>query len=209
LNSVMNEPAFSIRPYRKEDHDALYEICLVTGDSGVDASSLYADPMLLGHIYCGPYLKLEPELAFTLEDALGPCGYVIGALNTPDFEDRLEREWWPELRMRYPDPSNKPPQERSRDERIVTLIYHPHRESETITTPYPSHLHIDLLPRAQAQGMGKRLMQTLFGALRAQGSTGVHLGVGDRNLNAIGFYERIGFQELSRTPGAIWMGLKL
>jgi hypothetical protein len=145
----MPEASFSIRPYQPKDHDALYEICLLTGDSGQDASSLYADPWLLGHVYCGPYLKLEPELAFTLTDDLGPCGYVIGALNTPNFEDRLEREWWPALRIRYPDPNAKPRQERSRDEHVAMIIHHPKRESEAITTPYPSHLHIDLLPRGQ------------------------------------------------------------
>jgi GNAT superfamily N-acetyltransferase len=205
----MNTGSLSIRPYQPEDHDALYEICLVTGDSGQDASNLYADPMLLGHVYCGPYLKLAPELAFTLEDQHGPCGYVIGALNTPDFEARLEREWWPALRLRYPDPSRKPRESWSRDERVINLFFHPHTEPEAITTPYPSHLHIDLLPRAQGHGMGGKLMQTLFQALRAQGSTGVHLGVGDRNANAIGFYTHIGFQELTRVPGAIFMGLKL
>jgi ribosomal protein S18 acetylase RimI-like enzyme len=209
LNFGMSDPTFSIRPYQPGDHDALYEICLRTGDSGADASGLYADPMLLGHVYCGPYLKLEPELAFTLTDQQGPCGYVIGALNTPDFEARLEREWWPGLRLHYPDPSGKPRETWSRDERIINLFHHPHRESEAITASYPSHLHIDLLPRAQGHGMGGKLMQTLFEALRSRGSIGVHLGVGDRNVKAIGFYERIGFQELTRTPGAIWMGLKL
>ena len=204
----MHEPGFSIRP-QPRDHDALYEICLATGDSGADASGLYTDPWLLGHVYCGPYLSLEAELAFTLEDQLGPCGYVIGALDTPDFEARLEREWWPALRMRYPDPSAKPRAERSRDERIINLFFHPHTESEAITAAYPSHLHIDLLPRAQGQGMGGKLLNTLFDALRARGSTGVHLGVGDRNANAIGFYRHIGFQELMRFPGAILMGLKL
>jgi ribosomal protein S18 acetylase RimI-like enzyme len=205
----MTEAGFSIRPYRPGDHDALYEICLLTGDSGADASNLYADPWLLGHVYCGPYLKLEPELAFVLKDQQGPCGYVIGALSTRAFEDRLEREWWPELRLRYPDPSGKPREERSRDERVTMLIHHPRLESEAITMPYPSHLHIDLLPRAQGRGMGSRLMDTLFEALRARGSIGVHLGVGDRNARAIGFYRRLGFQELARAQGAIVMGLKL
>jgi ribosomal protein S18 acetylase RimI-like enzyme len=205
----MSEPAFSIRPYQPDDHDALYEICLLTGDSGQDASSLYTDPMLLGHVYCGPYLKLEPELAFVLEDQQGPCGYVIGALDTRAFEDRLEREWWPALRAQYPDPSAKPRAERSRDERMIAAIYHPRFEPQAITNPYPSHLHIDLLPRAQGRGLGPRMIRTLFEALRNRGSIGVHLGVGDRNANAIGFYTHIGFQELTRIPGAIVMGLKL
>src|SRR5262245_63083228 len=39
-----------IRPYRPSDLDALYRICLLTGDDGQDATSLYNDPRLLGHL---------------------------------------------------------------------------------------------------------------------------------------------------------------
>jgi len=38
-----------IRPYLPSDLDALYRICLLTGDDGQDASSLYKDPRLPGH----------------------------------------------------------------------------------------------------------------------------------------------------------------
>src|SRR5665213_4601378 len=40
-----------IRPYRADDLAALYEICLKTGDSGKDATALYDDPKLIGHVY--------------------------------------------------------------------------------------------------------------------------------------------------------------
>jgi hypothetical protein len=36
-----------IRPYRPSDLDALYRICLLTGDEGQDATSLFADPHLV------------------------------------------------------------------------------------------------------------------------------------------------------------------
>ena len=39
-------------------------------------------------------------------------------------------------------------------------------------------------------------MDTLFEALRAGGSPGVHLGVSEANQRAIGFYEHLGFHEL-------------
>src|SRR6516225_9035589 len=51
----MNRTAAHIRPYRPGDLDALYEICLLTGDGGQDATSLFADPMLLGHFFAAPY----------------------------------------------------------------------------------------------------------------------------------------------------------
>ena len=68
---------------------------------------------------------------------------------------------------------------------------------------YPSHLHIDLLPDAQGQGAGRRLIETLTTSLAAHGSPGVHLGVAVRNQNARAFYERVGFTEFSRTEDTV------
>ena len=88
---------FTIRPYLTEDFEALYEICLKTGDSGQDASHLFDDPMILGHFYTGPYLTLEPELAFVLEDDQGVCGYVLGALDSTLFYQRFVKKWLPDI----------------------------------------------------------------------------------------------------------------
>ena len=60
-------PGFTIRPYHPEDLDGLYDICLKTGDTGEDATGLYDDPKLLGHLYAAPYAVLEPDLTFVLE----------------------------------------------------------------------------------------------------------------------------------------------
>jgi hypothetical protein len=60
-----------IRPYRPADIDALYQICLLTGDGGQDATSRYHDPNLLGHWVAAPYGLFEPSLAFVAEDTSG------------------------------------------------------------------------------------------------------------------------------------------
>ncbi|WP_412028790.1 GNAT family N-acetyltransferase [Deinococcus yunweiensis] len=198
-----------IRPARESDRAALYSICLETGDSGEDATPLYADPLLLGHVYAGPYLSHAPDFAFVLEDDQGVGGYVIGTPDSFTFEDTLEREWWPGLRAQYPDPARIPPDQRTRDERITALLYHPPRTPDTLLTDYPAHLHIDLLPRVQGGGNGRRLMVTLLDALRDAGVRGVHLGVGDRNTRAQGFYRHLGFQELRRAPGSVTFGMPL
>ncbi|HWG85325.1 MAG TPA: GNAT family N-acetyltransferase [Deinococcales bacterium] len=201
-------PTPTIRQAEPRDLDDLYRVCLLTGDSGEDASLLYRDPLLLGHVYAAPYLVLEPRLAFVLEDDGGVAGYVLGALDSREFEARLAREWYPPLRERYPLP-DKPREEWSPDERMIGLIHREGGVSDDVYLPYPSHLHIDLLPRAQGGGNGRRLMETLLGRLREFGSPGVHLGVGSRNERAIGFYKHVGFQVLKEVPGALMMGMKL
>ncbi|MEF2277536.1 GNAT family N-acetyltransferase [Deinococcus sp. YIM 134068] len=201
---------FTIRPATPDDRAALYRICLETADSGADATNLYRDPLLVGHIYAGPYLTFAPEFTFVLEDGGGEvCGYVLGVADTAAFEERLEREWWPRLREQDRDSAHLPAQERTPDERLTHLIHHPRRADPAVLAAFPSHLHIDLLPRGQGGGHGRRMMNRLFTALREAGSPGVHLGVGTRNVRAQGFYRHLGFRELAQTNGGITMGLRL
>lgn len=201
-----------LRPVRFQDRRALYRICLETGDSGQDATALYQDPDLLGHVYAGAYAEFHPEFAFVLEDDLGVGGYVLGVPDSRAFEATLDRLWWPALRARYPlteELAAKPREERTPDERLVALLHSPSRAREEDLAEYPAHLHIDLLPRMQGGGNGRRLLARLLDALREAGAPGVHLGVGGRNTRAIGFYEHLGFRTLHEAPWGREMGLKL
>jgi ribosomal protein S18 acetylase RimI-like enzyme len=185
----------TIRAFRPGDERALYDICLRTGASGEDATRLYRDPNLLGEIYVGPYLRLAPSLAFVGEDEWGVAGYVLGVTDTRAFEKACERDWWPALRPRYPlglFPPDSP------DDRLVRMIHGPRETSEDVVERYPAHLHIDLLPRLQGRGYGRRLLSTLFTALLDVGVSAVHLGVGLANQRAIGFYDRMGFTVVHR-----------
>jgi len=193
----MDRTRARIRPYRPGDLDDLYRICLLTSDSGRDGTSLYRDPRLVGQVFAAPYGLFEPTLAFVMEDAAGVGGYIVGALDSQAFEQQLESKWWPGLRSRYPDPPpGLPPERWTPDQRMASMIHHPLHSPDEVTRHYPSHLHINLLPRLQASGNGSQLTRTLIAALRDQGSRGVHLYVPRRNRRAAGFYRHFGFTEL-------------
>jgi len=196
--------SFAIRPYHPSDLCALYRICLLTGDSGKDASALYSDPELLGHYFAGPYAVLEPDLCFVLTHEGDPCGYVLGARD-PGFAARCEREWLPVLRARYSLPA---PDDTSPDAHVVRLIHAGYPVHPELAA-YPAHLHIDLLPVAQGKGWGRRLMETFLERLRDAGVPAVHLGVGTRNERAIGFYEAVGFHLVRRYEGWLALGMRL
>ncbi len=192
----MNPRAAAIRPYRPADLDDLYRICLATGDSGADASAIYRDPRVLGHLYAGSYGVLAPETAFVVEDDQGVGGYIVGALDTRAFEARLEAEWWPTLRPHYADPSGTPHANWSADQRAAFLIHHPFPAPRRVVEPFPSHLHINLLPRLQGQDLGRRLIDLWLETIRRMGSRGVHLGVSAANARAIRFYLAFGLDRL-------------
>ena len=192
---VMVMPAV-IRPFHPSDLPALYRICLLTGEAGGDATSLYRDPDLLGHVYAGPYPIADPELTFVVVDELGPAGYILGTADTLPFEQWLERAWWPTLRERYP--LSEDPHDGTEDHVLVGRIHEWAGADESVLDRFPAHMHIDLLPRAQGQGHGRRLIETLADALRARGVPGLHLGVDQRNEGAIAFYGRVGFTAVQR-----------
>jgi ribosomal protein S18 acetylase RimI-like enzyme len=198
-----------IRPYQPSDLDDLYRICLLTAFHGGDASGQYADPRMPGHIYAAPYGIFQPGFAFVAQDDEGVAGYILGARDSRDFAQRLERDWWPALRERYPDPAGRYG-EWNPDQQAAHAIHHPHPLAEPTLAGYPSHLHIDLLPRLQSGGYGRALMRTLTAALRADGSPGVHLHVHRENVRARGFYRHLGFTELPENSGeALTLGLGL
>ena len=204
---------FTIRPTRPGDEPGAYYVCLKTGDYGQDAELFYRDdPDALGRIFVGPYLAFEPDLSLILEDAEGICGYTLAALDSRAFYDRYEREWRPDLAARFPAPQGDPA-EWTRVEHIHHLYHHPDYFCPEPYAAYPSHVHIDLLPRAQGQGLGGRMLTRMFEALAERGSPGVHLGVHARNSRACAFYRKIGFTELTRDgeglDAIIYMGLPL
>jgi len=192
--------AVQIRAVTRADLAALYRIALLTGDAGADASALYRDGDLVGHVFAAPYAVLEPDAGLVAQDDEGVGGYILGARDTLAFEAKLEAQWWPGLRERYPAPGGEPGLW-GEDEARSFQIHHPRPPPARITGPYPSHLHIDLLPRLQGRGLGKALMDRWLALMRAAGSRGVHLGVSRQNARAIRFYRSYGFEEF-RFPKA-------
>ena len=190
------DPHFSIRQARVTDHDALKRVCLLTGDAGADASAKEDDPSLLGLIYAVPYQVFEPDFAIVVEDEIGVCGYAFGALDTARFEQRVNNDWFPALAPRLRDPG---PDESawSGSDWARRHIHHPPTLVHKALRDYPAHGHIDLLPRAQGHGMGRKAMMTVLEKLAKAGAPGIHLGVAPTNDRALGFYKRIGFELFS------------
>jgi len=203
----------TIRPARSGDEKGAYYVCLKTGDNGADGEPFYReDPDALGRIYVGPYLVFEPKISLILQDDQGICGYALGAFDSRNFFARYENEWRPKLCARFPVPKGDPAHW-TRVQQVHNTYHHPDYFLPEPYDSYPSHLHIDLLERAQGFGFGRRMIERNLDTLRRLGSPGAHLGLSTNNIRAYGFYQHLGFIELARvgTPsdGCIYMGIKL
>ncbi|HEY1626396.1 MAG TPA: GNAT family N-acetyltransferase [Streptosporangiaceae bacterium] len=196
-----------IRRYQQRDHDAVYDICVRTAASGGDARGKYTSDDLMPDLFAGPYLFLEPEFCWVLDDGERAVGYVIGTPDTAAFARAYRERWTPKMAERYPRPPAPPvtPQDA-----MVSLFYAPEAMVWSGLAEYPAHLHIDLLPDVQGSGNGTRLMHTFFEAAAAAGAPGIHLVVSDDNVRALGYYRHLGFTRLSVVEPApiVYMGRK-
>jgi len=197
---------FTIRSYKSADTSAVYEICLKTGNAGQDATHLFSDPLVLGHIYVGPYMEFEPRSVFILEDDQGPCGYIMGVLDSQTYYQWMHNEWLPKIRVDYKKPTGNP-DTWDETEKITNLLFH--SVSQRLLPDFPSHLHIDLLSRAQGKGQGKLMMDRFIDYLRYNKIPGVHLELSSSNDRAFNFYRKYGMQELDRDNESIIMGYYL
>lgn len=196
----------SIRPYAPADHDGVLDVCVRTAWHGEDARGRVATPELYAEIWALPYVELEPELAFVLDAGDGRViGYVLGVADSAAFRERAEREWFPAARARHPRSLTEDPT----DGWLLDILHAPVGGEPEYLAEFPGHLHVDVLPEAQGGGWGRRLLETLFDALRARGVPGLHLGVSDRNERALSFYSHLGMTVAGSDPGVVYLTMPL
>lgn len=200
-------PATSIRPYRRSDREAMFDVCVRTADAGADATGVFTDDRLWGDVFAVPYVERHPDLAWVVESGDGrTIGYVVATDDTDAFERWFRDEWWPGVRDRYPLSDAVEP---TRQDGIIRYASERGPGREPYAAAYPAHLHIDLLPETQGQGLGRRLIETLFDELRRRGVAGLHLGMNPSNTGAGAFYERIGMHRLESGPESTMYGIRL
>ncbi len=190
-----------IRPYRPSDRWVIYDICVRTADAGDDARGQYSTDDLMGDLFAGPYLEIEPGLAFVADDGGRAVGYVLGTPDTAGFVKQYADRWLPYFAGRYPEP---PPPPRTPEQDMIALGYHPERMILPELAAHPAHLHIDLLPGFQRRGLGRRLIDRFLAAAAQAGAPAVHLGMLRTNVRARAFYDRLGFTPIDvPDPGPV------
>ena len=158
-------------------------------------------------------MALGGPIGLVAEGEHGPLGYAVGVADTRGHEQRLEREWWPDLRRRYPCPAGDP-SGWSAGQRRIWSIHHPAVVPEEVVSRFPAHIHMNLLPEAQARRLGARQLDSWRAAARARGVGAVHAAVGASNTGGLAVWTARGFLPLMKEPQigtarTIWCGRSL
>jgi len=187
----------AIRRFRDSDWAAVYDVCVETADAGRSTRGRYRTDDLVPDVFAGPYLFLEPEHAYVLDDGGHAVGYVLGTASTPGFVAAYTERWLPRLRARYQPPSGPPVTE---EEQRLDAMFHPERRLRPELAPHPAHLHINLLAEYRRAGHGRGLISTFLASVAAAGAASCHLGVRPANVAARRFYASVGFRPIE-VPG--------
>lgn len=186
--------SLTVRPYRTGDCEDLGRVCIATGDAGADAAGRYFDDQLLPWNFAYPYVEYAPDLCWVAQRGGEVVGYVLGVDDVGQFARWSQDEWVPRFRARFPSELEMDPA----SERLRHRAENPLEMVAPYRSDYPAELHIDLTPQAQGQGAGRKLIETFVAELRRRGVCGLAIGVSARNTDALGFYDRMGFESLER-----------
>jgi len=183
----------SVRPASRDDLEAIGRVAYATAWLGDSLAGRFSDPALFAELFVRPYL--EVGTAFVAEDAGRVLGYAM-AVRTWD----LPRGFLLPPRLGFlPRLLRLPPRERGLLWGLLTAGA-PHAPLRA----YPAELHVNLLPEARGQGLGKALLSALLFALSEAGLPGVQLGTIRENRAALGLYRRLGFHAYARRPSRFW-----
>ena len=182
-----------IRPYEPRDRDGVRFACL---NSEGPCTMTPAEQHFILTTYCDYYIEREPENCFVAaNEADEAVGYVICAENYDIFWQVFRKEYLPRI--------SESEKHFRQSASLSTVLQDKYKDF------YPAHLHIDLLPEYQRQGVGSKLVDALASHLRDKGVPGVMLTVGSSNYVGQGFYNKYGFTLLEKTSGDVAYGLKL
>lgn len=186
---------FSVRPYQKKDFRFVQDICLATSWLGEEPTA--QNRTVVCSMYCDYYLDNEPEFCFVAVDESDvPVGYILCAVKLDEYHEQMTGNYLPLVR------------------KISGTDYYRFSaevklEQRYIKQGYTAHLHVDILPEYQRQGIGTQLLNALLSKLEQSFVEGVYLVCGIKNEGARAFYEKFGFEDIDYLTGCVVYGKKL
>lgn len=182
---------YRVRKYIPSDKERLRFICKeTTWDANKKKENkLESIPMIFNDYFT----EYEHENIFVaVNDENIPVGYVICSSNSELFREKMKNDIRHRVRKTYA-PS-------------LLMFYATYFAVLLTKKEYRTHLHIDLLPEAQRQGLGTKLIDSLCEHLKKNGIKNVSVLTIDKSSMGYKFYTKYGFRIFkSLTPSRVSM----
>ena len=180
-----------IRPLQKKDNNAVENICIITApEFFVNTENRRKITLLL---YCDYYTRMREHSFVAVNEKDEAVGYIFCEPDNKRYKNEFKKVELKKLLKLG----------------IISCIrgINEIKSAQLYADKYPGHMHIDILPQYQRQGIGHMLLDTLTEHLKNIGSKGFHLGCGTGNEKGISFYRKYGFKELGRKGGSVLFGI--
>ncbi|CAG5014358.1 unnamed protein product [Parnassius apollo] len=135
-------------------------------------------------------------------------GYACAALNAKEFYKKQEIAWIPEMCKKYPEELTE---REDLSPAAKECIRHFHKFSSSPRAPdsvvrsHPALLACCVLPAMRDPLAPARLVTCLLAALRANGVNGVHACINTTDQYLHQFYSKLGFVEIVREEGRVFL----
>ena len=192
-SAIWRNVVAQVQNYSQQQFSALQNICFQT--SFLSHKDTAKNRTVICSLYCDYYLQHQPQHCFVALSNNVPIGYVLCCVDANDFAPTMKKAYLPTVK-------------KLNLWQWLTFNYQLKRQAKFVAMGYSAHLHIDILPEFQHQGIGTQLIATLFAHLESLGVDGVHLVCGQSNKSAIKFYQKCGFCQIATMPSCVVMGKK-
>ena len=170
--------AVIIRKYEKSDREACQKICIAT--AAPERVATEKQKSSLAAVYSDSYVDFDENICFVAEDdAMGVVGYILCAPDTKRFCGySVKNHILPLLRLSPMAALT------ALGEYLVYIL---------LSRKHPAHIHIDIMESHQRQGLGTKMVNTLFDELKHRRIPGVFLITDTGNKKGPNFYRKYGF----------------
>lgn len=181
-----------VRPYRPEDKPFLQNICRVTAHEGYKKSPALQEAVTV--VYNDYYTECEPErVLVAANDDDEPVGYVLCCADPKKFSRMTKTVYKKRLNAVCKGKNIEFIAAR------LLLFFMPKK--------YRVHLHIDILPEYQRQGIGRALMDELRDRLHRDGIPYLSVLAVSTRSDGYRFYKKYGFDVIRRLPGMVMLSI--
>ena len=167
-----------IRKYQSKDYQAVRNICMETAKKG------FRNKEVVCWMFLDYYLDSESEHAYVLVDKNVVIGYIVASTNAKLYEKQMKEKWIPKIR--------KHSILLGIFSKICLLV------SKPLDKKYSGGFHMNITPKYQKLGLGKRLLDVMTKHLSLYGNSYLYLITENKRTRGYGFYKHYGFKEVKK-----------